>query len=450
MYGMGLPTDVGTIEAGGGNRPLRAVASASVYPAAISSMHDARIDHDVRCRRIASVARRRPFMIEVPVLDVDLWSDEVLVDPYATYARLRDVGPVLYDADRALFVLTRYDEVRAAVQDWESFSSAQGIGVSDRGNRRAGNGILTTDPPRHEQLRKVMNPELVPRSLAEHQEYLDETAAEIVGELVGRGSFDAVTELAQRYSIEVVATLTGLPQEGREHYMRWADDAFNITGPDNELAQDGFDGFYEMFRYCFDFLTPDRLAEGAWGRAFHAAGDAGEIEPEACSGLVMAIVWAGMDTTVNAIAAALYLFARHPEQWDRVRADRSLMASAIAEVLRIEPPVQRFTRVARTDVDLGGTTIPAGARVVLLFGSANRDERRFEEPDRFDVARNPTDHLAFGRGIHRCVGAGLAQQEIRAVLDQLADRVEQFEIVDASWRRNNGLHGLHRLLVTVR
>ncbi len=165
---------------------------------------------------------------------------------------------------------------------------------------------------------------------------------------------------------------------------------------------------------------------------------------------MMAIVWAGMDTTVNAITAPLYLLARHPDQWERLRSDRSLMAGAIAEVLRIEPPVQRFTRVATADVELGGTTIPAGARVVLLFGSANRDERRFEEPDRFDIERNPTDHLAFGRGIHRCVGAGLAQQEIAAVRHQLAGRVDRFEIVDASWRRNNGLHGLDHLLVNVR
>lgn len=389
-------------------------------------------------------------MTDVPTVDVDLWSDDVLTDPYATYARLRELGPVLHDAEREVYVLTRYEEIRSAVQDWETFSSAQGIGVSPRGNRRAGNGILTSDPPRHEQLRKVMNRKLVPRSLAEHQEYVDAVAADVVAELVERGSFEAVADLGQRYSIEVVATLTGLPEEGREHYMRWADDGFNITGPDNELCDGGWDGFFEMVDYSFNFLTRDRLAPGGWGQAFHEAGDAGDVEPEACPGLVMAIVWAGMDTTVNAIASSLFLFGRHPDQWDRLRSDRGLMSGAIAEVLRIEPPVQRFTRVATRDVALGGTTIPEGARVVLLFGSANRDERRFADPDRFDIERNPTDHLAFGRGIHRCVGAGLAQQEIRAVLDQLAERVEGFEIGDAVWRRNNGLHGLERLDVAVR
>jgi cytochrome P450 len=388
-------------------------------------------------------------MTSVPTIDVDLWSNEILVDPYPTYARLRAAGPVWYDPEREVYVLTRYDEIRSAVQDWETFTSAQGVGVSRRGNRRAGNGILTSDPPRHEQLRKVLNRPLVPRSLAAHQAYFDTTASEIVTELVERGSFEAVTELAQRYSIEVVATLSGFPVEGREHYMRWADDGFNITGPDNELCDNGWAGFFEMIDYSFNFLTPERLEAGRWGRAIHEAGATGDVEPEDCPGLVMAIVWAGMDTTVNAISAALYLFGHHPDQWQRLRSDRSLMSSSIAEVLRIEPPVQRFTRVATRDVELGGASVPAGSRVVLLFGSANRDERRFADPDRFDIERNPTDHLTFGRGIHRCVGAGLAQHEVRAVLEQFADRVERFDVTDASWRHNNGLHGLERLRVTV-
>ncbi|MGB1504645.1 MAG: cytochrome P450 [Acidimicrobiales bacterium] len=388
-------------------------------------------------------------MTPVPSVDVDLWSDDVLVDPYPMYAELRAVGPVVFDRDRDVFILTRYDEIRRAVQDWETFSSAQGVGVGEKGNRLAGNGVLTTDPPRHEQLRRVMNRQLVAQTVAKHQNYLESTAAALVAALVDRKSFDAVTELAQPFSIDVVGSLTGLPEEGREHFMRWADNGFNITGPDNDLARESFGGFYEMYQYCFEFLTPGRLSAGRWGRAFHEAGSGGEIEPDACAGLVMAIVWAGMDTTVNAISAALHLLGTHSDQWDRLRGDPSLMSSAIAEVLRIEPPVQRFTRVTTTDVEISGVVIPEGARVVLLFGSANRDERRFPDPDRFDVSRNPTDHLAFGRGIHRCVGAGLAQQEMRAVVDQWVAHVDQFEVSGASWRRNNGLHGLDHLTVTI-
>ena len=256
------------------------------------------------------------------------------------------------------------------------------------------------------------------------------------------------TTLAHAYSVKIVADLCGLPDEGREHLIERASAAFNTFGPPNELCRDSWPGFFELFEYA-QSVGPDVLTPGRWGAEIYEAGEQGRIEPEACPGLMLAYVWAGMDTTVNGIASAVSLFADHPDQWDLVRADRSLMASAVNEVLRIEPPVQRFTRSATREVEIGGQVLPEGARIAVLFGSANRDERRFDDPDRFDVTRNPHDHLSFGRGVHRCVGANLAQEEMKAVLDSLADRVERFEVTDRVWRRNNALHGLERLEVAV-
>jgi cytochrome P450 len=385
--------------------------------------------------------------VGVPEIDVDLWADEVLVDPYPTYARLRELGPVLYAPRWDAYVLPGYDEVRQMLQDWETYSSAQGVGLNERANAMAGRGILTTDPPLHDSRRRILNAQLVPREVARHHDLLVEVAERLAGELVERGSFDAVADLAHPYSVEVVADLCGLPQEGREHLVDRASAAFNTFGPDNELCRGAWDGFDELFDYARNEAVPGRLAPGRWGTEIYEAGERGEIEPEACPGLMLAYVWAGMDTTVNAIASAVSLFADHPDQWDLVRADRGLLTSAVNEVLRIEPPVQRFTRCSTRESELGHVTVPAGARIVVLFGSANRDERRFPEPDRFDVTRNPTDHLSFGRGVHRCVGAGLAQEEIRAVLASLADRVTGFEVRERVWRRNNALHGLERLTV---
>ena len=385
----------------------------------------------------------------VPELDVDLWSDEILTNPYPTYARLREVGPLLHDGLYDAYVLPRYDEVRAVLQDWETFSSARGVGLNERANKMAGRGILTTDPPLHDTRRKVLNAQLVPREVAHHLEFIVSTANDMVDELVERGSFDAVADLAHRYSVKIVADLCGLPEEGREHLIERASAAFDTFGPDNELCLSAWDGFFELFDYATSFATPERLAPDGWGTQIYAAGERGDIEPAACPGLMLAYVWAGMDTTVNAIASAVSLFADHHEQWELLRADRSLLASATNEVLRIEPPVQRFTRAATREVEIGGAVLPEGARVAVLFGSANRDERRFPEPDRFDITRNPIDHLSFGRGVHRCVGANLAQEEIKAVLDHLADRVERFHVTERVWRRNNALHGLERLTVTV-
>jgi cytochrome P450 len=384
----------------------------------------------------------------VPEVDVDLWSDEVLADPYPAYARLRRLGSVLHDPRHDAYVVAGYDEVRQALQDWETFTSALGVGLNDRANAMSGRGILTTDPPLHDSRRRVLNAQLVPREVARHHDFLTATANEMVDRLVACGTFDAVADLAHRYSVQVVSDLCGLPRDGRELLIERASAAFDTFGPDNDRCRRAWDGFFGLYDYAANVATPDRLTPGSWGAQIYDAGAKGVVEPEACPGLMLAYVWAGMDTTVNAIASAVSLFADHPEQWTMLRADRSLLVSATHEVLRIEPPVQRFTRVTTSDTVLGGVALPAGARVVVLFGSANRDQRRFTDPDRFDIRRNPTDHLSFGRGVHRCVGANLAQEEIKAVLDRLADRVERFEVVERQWRRNNALHGLELLEVT--
>ena len=194
---------------------------------------------------------------------------------------------------------------------------------------------------------------------------------------------------------------------------------------------------------------PEHLEPGRWGTGIYDAVDRGEMEPEAIHGVVFAYLQAGMDTTVNAIGTALYLFAQHPDQWDQVRSDPELIPSAINEVLRYHSPIQRYTRVATDDIELGGVTIPSDSRVVALIGAGNRDERRFDDPDRFDVTRNPIDHLSFGRGIHHCAGAGLARLELGALLTRFAERVKRFEIRDHEWEINSTIQGLSYLDLTL-
>jgi cytochrome P450 len=387
--------------------------------------------------------------VGVPEIDVDLWSDGELVDPYPTYARLRELGPVLYAPMWDVYVLPRYAEVRQVLQDWETYTSAKGVGVSPTMNLRSGHGILTTDPPLHDTRRRVLNAQLVPREVERHRAFVVATARRMVADAVRAGRFDAVADLAAPYSVQVVADLVGLPDEHRDRLIERASAAFNTFGPDNELSHRSRPLLDELFHLVKHVVTPEVLTPDGWGAGIYAAGERGDVETEACPGLMLAYLWAGMDTTVNGIASAISLFADHPEQWALLRAEPGLLPSAVNEVLRIEPPVQRFTRATTRRTELAGATLPAGARVAVLFGSANRDERRFAEPDRFDITRNPTDHLSFGRGIHRCVGAGLAQEEMKAVLDALADRVECCSVVDRSWRRNNALHGLAHLFVEV-
>jgi cytochrome P450 len=342
----------------------------------------------------------------------------------------------------------RYDEVRAVLQDWETFSSAHGIALNDRANALGGRGVLTSDPPLHDELRKVLSAQLVPREVARFGDRLDAVARELVERALSTPTFDVVADVARAYSLRIVADLCGLPEDDRDRLLPGAAAAFETLGPDNARCRASWDGFADLLRIATEVAVPGRLEPGGWGDGIYAAAERGEIDRRACPGLMLAYLWAGMDTTANAIGSAVALFADHPEQWQLLRDDRSLLASATAEVLRIDPPGHRFTRYAVGSTRLAGHEIPAGSRVVVLVGSANRDDRRFPDPDRFDITRHPTDHLAFGRGIHRCVGAGLAQEEMRAVMSAFADHVARFHVHERVPRPNNTLHGFDRLVVS--
>lgn len=386
-----------------------------------------------------------------PSSDVDLFSDEALADPYPLYKRLREAGVTVYLEKIDAWALPRYAEVRAAAADWATFSSA-GIGLTPEMNAAAAPTVLASDPPVHEERRRTLDYGLSPHLLRRHaQASIEQRAEEIVGAALARGRFDAVADVAQAFPTSVVADLIGLPQEGRDRLLYFADGTFNAFGPANERTLAGLASMREQVEYLSTVATPDRLLPGSMGMKIYEAADRGEIPHESCVPLMMSYVSAVLDTTIHAISSAIWLFARHPEQWDLVREDPDrVIPMAFNEVLRIESPIPFFGRRVTRDHELGGVTLPEGSQVVLMFGSANRDERKYREPERFDVGRNSADHLAFGNGAHRCAGQGLARMQFAAVMKHLARGVRRFEIEGEPERHlNNDLRGLSRLPVGV-
>jgi cytochrome P450 len=382
-------------------------------------------------------------------VDVDVWSDSNLRDPFPLYAELRRLAPVVRLARHDAYAVTRYAEIRDVLQEWESFTSAKGVGMSPLINARGGRGVIASDPPVHTARRRVLNSQLLPAPLKAHEQFIESRATEYADLAVGRRDVEVVTALAVPFSVAVVCDLVGLPHEGRERLLPWARLGFDSWGPPGPRAEAAAAGYRSLVDYSNTVSVPEHLEPGRWGAGIYDAVDRGELEPEAIHGVVFAYLQAGMDTTVNAIGSALYLFAQYPDQWDRVRSDPKLIPSAVNEILRYHSPIQRYTRVANDDIEVGGVTIPADSRVVVLIGAGNRDERRFDDPDRFDVTRNPIDHLAFGRGLHHCAGAALARVELGAILARLAERVTRFEIRDHEWDINATVHGLRALDLTL-
>jgi cytochrome P450 len=295
----------------------------------------------------------------------------------------------------------------------------------------------------------VLNGQLLPAALKPHEQFIEARAIEFADRAADRREVEVVADLAVPFSVSLVCDLVGLPDDGRDQLLPWARLGFDSWGPPGTRSDDAAAGYQCLVDYSNTVSVPEHLTPGRWGAGIYDAVDRGDLEPEAIHGVVFAYLQAGMDTTVNAIGSALYLFAQHPDQWELIRRDPSLIPSAVNEVLRYHSPIQRYTRVANEDVALGGVNIPAAGRVLALIGAGNRDERRFADPDRFDVTRNPVDHLAFGRGLHHCAGAGLARLELGALLARLAERVGRVEVRSHDWAVNSTVHGLLHLDVTL-
>jgi cytochrome P450 len=385
-----------------------------------------------------------------PASDVDVFSDDVLTDPYPAYRALRDAGPAVRLSAHPVWAITRYDDVRAAVADWESFSSAQGVALTDEMNAPMRGSVLASDPPQHDVLRSVLSEKLAPRALATLRADITERADRLVADAVAKGSFDAVTDLCERLPVDVVADLVGLAPEGRERLLPGADATFASLGPLDDRMQARIPTLMAYLEYMFSFSDRTKLTPGSWGAAIWEAVDEGRLPAESAVPLINAYLVAGMDTTVHGLGAYVRFLAEDPQLWAALKADPSRIAAGFEETLRLESPVQGFFRNTTRDVDVDGVLVPAGSRVLLSFASANRDERHYPDPDRFDLARNPVDHLAFGYATHGCAGQGLARMEARALVESLLRRVDRLEPAGEPVQHENPIaRGLAHLPVTV-
>ena len=386
----------------------------------------------------------------VPTSDIDLWTDSALRSPYDLWSELRATAPAVYMPKYDLWALPRYAEVREALKNWEVFSSASGVTLNERMNRILAGGTLCSDPPAHQVLRGIVRRPLTPRELKDLEPEIQLEADRLVDGLIARETFDAVADLARHLPLTMVSTRVGLPEDGRENMLEWAAANFNCFGPMNQRARESFPTLEEGVRYSFDPSLPDRLTPGGWAARLWQAADAGEIAPEQCAAMLNDYWGPSLDTTIFATASAIWFFAQRPSQWDILREDRSLIPHAINEVVRLESPIPQFSRLTTRDYEVEGVTIPKGSRVLVMFGSANRDERKWPHAECFDIRRKPSDHLGFGHGEHACVGMPLARMEIRALLTALARRVHRFELVSEERAINNMLRGFARLNVAVR
>jgi 4-methoxybenzoate monooxygenase (O-demethylating) len=385
----------------------------------------------------------------VPDLDIDPFSEAFLTDPYRDHARMREAGPVVRLTRYGIYAMARYKEVFAALNDWRAFSSARGVGLQDFAKEapwRPKSIVLEADPPLHDRTRRVLQRVMSPAAMRRLREDFQAKAGRLVENLLTKRDIEAVGELAEAYPLEVFPDAVGLVRQGRENLLPYSSMVFNSFGPRNAIFHASTEAAEPVLAWIHAQCARGSCAARGFAADIWAAHDAGEITAEEAPILVRSLLTAGLDTTVNGFANAVLAFATHPEQWRRVRADRSLVKPAFDEVLRWESPVQTFFRTTTRTLEVAHVPLPEGAKVLLFLGAANRDPRKWPEPERFDVTRRPVGHVALGAGIHVCVGQLVARLEAEVLLEALADRVAAFELTGTPERKaNNTLRSLARL-----
>ena len=285
---------------------------------------------------------------------------------------------------------------------------------------------------------------LIPKELKHRRAELREIISARIAELVGAGWVDGVAAVAQHLPLTAISFLVGLPESGRKNMLRWASAGFNLSGPRIEHLQDDIAAFGEARQYLLD-VSPAELRDGGWAQSLFRSVEAGGLTLGEARAALSGFVLPSLDTTIYAQGNLLYNLGARPEQWEMLKAQPDLIPSAVMESVRHSAVVRWFSRVTVSEYTVGDIRIPAGVRVMLMFGSANRDERRYPEPDRFDVTRNPADQLGWGSGPHMCAGMHLAKLEMEVLLEALLDQVKTIEVGEPIIGSNQGLYGFESL-----
>ena len=385
----------------------------------------------------------------LPVFDVDLFGMDFLTNPYPYHEKLRESGPVVWVPKYEIYALGRYDEVHSTLRNQEVFSSAAGGGLTNFNLEkpwRKPSIILEADPPLHTRTRGVLNQVLNRLAVEKLRGSFTIKAKALVEEVVEKREIDGVKDLAQVFPLDVFPDAVGLQKEGRENLLPYADMAFNAFGPKNALFEKSFEKSSNVIDWIMSQCKKEALTEDGLGaRVFEIAAE-NDLTEEDAGMLVRSLLTAGLDTTIYGISNALFSFASFPDQWDLLQKDNSLLRNAFAEVVRYQSPVQTFFRTTSRETEVSGARIPENKKVLLFLASANRDPRKWENPEAFDITRNTTGHVGFGSGIHMCVGQMLARLEAELVMRELLERVERIELNGEPVRRyNNTLRGLESL-----
>ena len=369
----------------------------------------------------------------------NLLSDDMRRNPYPAYTQIRSATPLLQDPESGLRMIFDYDGVKRVLNDQEDFSSRHG----------PVDWMIFLDPPRHSKLRALISKAFTPTSVTNLEPRIRGFASKLLDQNNGRKEMDLAEHFSIPLPMMVIGDMLGIPPEDGPRFKSWNDAILNMsyTIPGGPAAASAINEFAlvtaEMSNYLAELLEarrsrpqPDLLT-----RLLESEVEGERLTQQEILGFFQLLLLAGSETTTNLVNNAILCLIENADQLERLRASPELLPSAIEEVLRFRSPLQWMFRLPRRDVELHGQKVPAGKLILAMIGSANHDPRQFPQPEKFDITRSPNPHMAFGHGIHFCLGAALARLESRVALEELLAHFKQFELAsDQPWEPRKGLH----------
>ena len=384
----------------------------------------------------------------------DPYSYEIDADPYPLYRRMRDEAPVYYNPELDFYALTRFQDCLDAFLDVRAFSSAKGTVLELMGDQQlAGSMIIFMDPPRQTRYRNLVSKAFTPARIGALEPRIRAIAVGHLAKLEGQGRFDAVAEFTARLPMDVISSMLGIPEADRDRVRGWSNDVLHRDPGNPRPTARGLESMGLMHEYLGELLAErrarprDDMATALLGAEVDGQG----LSDDEIRSFVTLLATAGNETVTKLLATAFYWLCRCPDQRRRLVEDPSSIPGAVEELLRFDPPSQYQGRTLTRPVTMHGTTMPEGARVMIVNGASGRDERVFPDPDRFDVARRSERHLGFGYGRHVCLGAFLARLESRVALEEFLGRWPTWSVPEDGLVRmhSSNVRGFSGLVVEV-
>jgi cytochrome P450 len=395
----------------------------------------------------AGAEQIRPDALKRAEYRGDIYSKAALIDSRAHFRAIRDLAPAVWLPKYKLWAIGRYDDVRDCLRADGVLTSGKGIAVNRLVNSMDNKIVLTSDGDVHRRRRGILMKPLSPPELKSLQARIQSEADALVARLKAEKSFDAMPRFASHLPVTIVAELVGLKPEGRENMLRWAAGTFDALGPLNWRALRSLPVLMDLQRYVTRLSRKD-VVPGGWADQVFAAADAGDLSQSEAKAMIIDYVAPSLDTTILATGTMVRILSQRPDVFDEAKRDEKVLPGIVYETARLSSPVRGFTRHVAEDFQVDGVTLPKGSRALVLFASANLDERHYPNPDLFDPTRNARDNVAWGHGQHVCVGMHLARLEMECLLRSLTSQVDRIETAPPTPFLNNVLQGYKALPTT--